>query len=224
MVKAEEIVLQTDHGLCHSIGNVCEQSRGATTIMVQLNRITTKTGDDGTTGLGNGSRVSKTHPRIVAMGSVDELNAALGMVLAAQTVPVSLVTPLRQVQNDLFDAGAELCLPSNVDTAQVERLGITAVSVERLEQWTEEANQELQPLNSFILPGGTPLAATLHLARTVCRRAERDVLVLAESEPVGQPVRQYLNRLSDLLFVWARMANNGGSDDILWRPGGAMDL
>jgi cob(I)alamin adenosyltransferase len=191
--------------------------------MVHLNRITTRTGDDGTTALGNGMRVPKTHPRIVAVGSLDELNAAIGLALASGSPPADIVRELRSVQNDLFDAGAELCVPiePGEDAGSKGSCGITSTAVARLEECIAAGTEQLLPLNSFVLPGGTPLAAALHVARTVCRRAERDLLALSQREPVGDALRRYLNRLSDLLFVYARLANDGGRGDVLWQPGGS---
>jgi len=190
--------------------------------MVHLDRITTRSGDDGVTSLGDGTRVPKTHPRIAAIGSLDELNAAIGLALASDAPPTEIVRQLGHVQNDLFDAGAELCVPATSKQAadNPARCGLNADAVTRLEERIAAATAGLAPLNSFVLPGGTPLAAALHVARTVCRRAERDVLMLAEREPVSEPLRRYLNRLSDLLFVYARLANDGGSSDVLWEPGG----
>lgn len=201
--------------------------------MVYLNRIYTKTGDDGTTGLGDGTRVPKTHPRIVAYGGVDELNSSLGLILCEE--PDFEFAPwLRQIQNDLFDLGADLCVPeaepepprdeANDDEPAAPPparapLRVIDSQVERLEQWIDQANARLAPLTSFVLPGGTPIAARLHLARTICRRVEIGVLHLAEFETVNPLVHWYLNRLSDLLFVLARCANHGGPGDILWQPG-----
>jgi cob(I)alamin adenosyltransferase len=203
--------------------------------MVYLNRIYTRTGDDGTTGLGDGSRISKTHPRIRALGAVDELNAVLGMAAAAGGAAGEMAVRLRRIQNDLFDVGADLCVPVPEDPAEdgdpepdAERspasgavLRIGEDYVERLECWIDEAAAKLEPLTSFVLPGGTEAAAWLHLARTVCRRAETETLQLAEFEQVTPALTVYLNRLSDLLFVWARQANDGGRADLLWKPGGA---
>ena len=208
--------------------------------MVYLNRIYTKTGDDGTTGLGDGSRVPKTHPRIVAYGGIDELNSVLGLVLC-QPLPDPLPEWLARIQNDLFDVGADLCVP--LTAAETDLLdGITpsaedpddadavaepaqpplrliASQVEQLEQWIDEVNTHLQPLHSFILPGGSPASAYLHLARTVCRRVEVQVLNLAEFEVINPQTHIYLNRLSDLLFVLARYNNGLGQKDVLWVPG-----
>jgi cob(I)alamin adenosyltransferase len=186
--------------------------------MVYLNRIYTRTGDDGTTGLGDGTRVPKTHPRIVAYGGVDELNSVIGVALNVD-LPDWIGEHLRQVQNDLFDLGADLCVPEAGQEAQTLPLRVTAGQTERLEHWIDEANERLKPLPSFILPGGSPASAHLHQARTVCRRVEIDVLKLAEFESLNAQVLMYLNRLSDLLFVLARVCNDDGTRDILWEPG-----
>jgi cob(I)alamin adenosyltransferase len=189
--------------------------------VVYLNRIYTRTGDDGTTGLGDGTRVPKTHPRIVAYGTVDELNSVLGVVLAAE-LPDWIGAWLRELQNDLFDLGADLCVPETAeapDDGARPPLRVTAGQIERLEQWIDQANDRLQPLNSFVLPGGSAPAAYLHLGRTVCRRAEINVLQLAEYDEINQHIGMYLNRLSDLLFVLARVCNDDGAGDVLWVPG-----
>ncbi len=187
--------------------------------MVRLNKIYTKTGDDGTTGLGDGSRLPKHHVRIAAYGTVDELSSVIGLAVAYDP-DAPTAARLRSIQNDLFDLGADLCVPGD---AAAEGLRIRSGYVTRLEGWIDEGNAPLAPLNSFILPGGTPVAAWLHLARTVCRRAERLVTELAgrddEAERVNPEVVRYLNRLSDLFFVLARVANDGGKADILWKPG-----
>ena len=183
--------------------------------MVYLSRIYTKTGDHGDTGLGDGSRVPKDHPRVTAYGAVDELNALLGVFLVQLADP-ALSDLIRSVQNDLFDVGADLCLPQQ-DSEKVLR--VRAEQAERLEKAIDRYNERLQPLKSFILPGGTAAAAWCHLARTVCRRAERDVVTLARSEKINPQVVIYLNRLSDLLFVLARACNQDGKDDVLWVPG-----
>jgi cob(I)alamin adenosyltransferase len=191
--------------------------------MVYLNRIYTRTGDDGTTGLGDGTRVPKTHPRIVAYGGVDELNSVIGVALCSD-LPGSIAERLREIQNDLFDLGADLCVPESADVPATPPLRVKSGQTERLEKWIDEANERLNPLTSFILPGGTPAAAQLHHARTVCRRVEIDVLKLAEFEAINSQVLMYLNRLSDLLFVLARVCNDDGTRDILWEPGaGAND-
>jgi cob(I)alamin adenosyltransferase len=189
--------------------------------MVYLNRIYTRTGDDGTTGLGDGTRVPKTHPRIVAYGGVDELNSVLGVALCAD-LPEWIAERLRKIQNDLFDVGADLCVPEAGQDPATACLRATAGQTERLETWIDEANERLKPLASFILPGGTPAAAHLHHARTVCRRVEIDVLKLGEFESINPQVVMYLNRLSDLLFVLARVCNDDGTRDILWEPGGGQ--
>ena len=185
--------------------------------MVYLNRIYTRTGDDGSTSLGDGSRVPKTHPRIAAYGSVDELNSSLGLALAAG-MPDAIAGHLREVQNDLFDLGADLCVPERAADS-TPALRVTAAHVDKLEHWIDAANERLEPLRSFVLPGGTLAAAHLHQARTVCRRAEIGVLALAAGEPVNPQVAVYLNRLSDLLFVLARVCNHDGQSDVLWEPG-----
>jgi cob(I)alamin adenosyltransferase len=186
--------------------------------MVYLNRIYTKTGDDGTTGLGDGTRVPKTHPRIVAYGGLDELNSVLGVVLA-DCPDLEFAPWLRQIQNDLFDLGADLCIPEFDDSDSPQPLRVAVSQVERLETWIDQTNQRLTPLASFVLPGGSREAARLHLARTVCRRVEIGVLQLAEYDEVNPYVNWYLNRLSDLLFVLARCANDNGQAEILWQPG-----
>ena len=186
---------------------------------MHLTRIYTRTGDDGSTALGDMSRVAKTDPRVGAYADVDETNAAVG-VAAAHDLPDPIAAILRQVQNDLFDVGADLCTPV-VDDPAYPPLRITERYVERLEAWCDEYNARLAKLDSFILPGGTPAAAALHLARTVCRRAERSVWTLLEAQPdsTGRLPATYLNRLSDLLFILARTANPDG--DVLWGPGGS---
>ena len=186
--------------------------------MVYLSRIYTRTGDQGDTALGDGTRVPKDHPRVAAYGAVDELNAVLGMLLNhfPENAEAEL---LRSIQNDLFDVGADLCLPQPADEAPGAKLRVRAEQATRLEAAIDRLNESLAPLTSFVLPGGRPAAAWCHLARTVCRRAERDVVALAHREPVNPQVIVYLNRLSDLLFVLARVYNNNGRDDVLWRPG-----
>ena len=186
--------------------------------MVYLSRIYTKTGDAGETGLGDGSRVPKDHPRVTAYGTVDELNAVLGLLVAGDPGGAENEL-LRSVQNDLFDVGADLCLPQPADEAPGAKLRVRAEQATRLEAAIDRLNESLAPLTSFVLPGGRPAAAWCHLARTVCRRAERDVVALAHREPVNPQVIVYLNRLSDLLFVLARVYNNQGGDDVLWQPG-----
>jgi cob(I)alamin adenosyltransferase len=186
--------------------------------MVYLNRIYTKTGDAGETSLGDGSRVSKTHPRIGAYGGVDELNAVLGVALAAG-LPAEIAARVTRIQNDLFDLGADLCVPETDTPPEYPPLRITPTQVATLEGWIDAANERLEPLKSFILPGGSTAAAYLHLARTVCRRVELGVLELADVERVNPQATIYLNRLSDLLFVWCRASNDNGRADVLWVPG-----
>jgi cob(I)alamin adenosyltransferase len=177
----------------------------------RLSRIVTKTGDAGTTGLGDGSRVGKDTPRIAAIGDVDELNSTLG-VLLAEDLPAPVRDLMLTVQHDLFDLGGELSIPGYS--------AVTDAHVERLEAAVEAFNAELSPLKEFILPGGTRAAAVAHVARTVCRRAERSLVHLAASSPVGEASRRYLNRLSDLLFVIARILNRAaGASDVLWKKG-----
>ena len=190
--------------------------------MVYLSRIYTKTGDSGDTGLGDGSRVPKDNPRVTAYGSVDELNAALGLLLvhAPEQSETALVG---QIQNDLFDVGADLCVPQSADEAPGARLRIRPEQSTRLENAIDRLNARLAPLTSFVLPGGSVASAWCHLTRTVCRRAERDVVTLMRSEAVNAQVLIYLNRLSDLLFVMARFYNIGQGGDVLWRPGRGQD-
>src|ERR1700722_5370144 len=185
--------------------------------MVYLSRIYTKTGDSGETGLGDGTRVAKDDPRVTAYGSVDELNSVLGLLLSQfpESEEASLV---RSIQNDLFDVGADLCVPAASDEAPGSRLRVRPEQSTRLETAIDRLNAPLGPLTSFVLPGGRGTAAWCHLARTVCRRAERDVVTLTRSGPVNPHVVVYLNRLSDLLFVLARVYNNHGQDDVLWQP------
>lgn len=191
--------------------------------MVRLNRIYTKTGDAGTTALGDGSRVPKYDMRIDAYGTIDELSSVIGLALSLPDTERGtgcFDEILLRIQNDLFDLGADLCVPPKPD--ETKRLRITAAYVERLEGWIDEHNEALDPLTSFILPGGKPLAAWMHLARTVSRRAERLCFALTSeaNEEVGEQALRYLNRLSDLFFVLGRAANDGGRADILWKPGG----
>ena len=184
---------------------------------VHLTRIYTRTGDAGQTSLGDGSRVPKTDPRIEAYADVDETNAAIGAALALGTLPEPVVRVLAAVQNDLFDLGADLSIPVSPERPKARR--ISDAYVARLEGWCDEFNADLRPLDSFILPGGTPAAALLHLARTVSRRAERRAWTLVEHEPerTNSLALTYLNRLSDLLFILARVANAG--NDVRWVPG-----
>jgi cob(I)alamin adenosyltransferase len=189
--------------------------------MVVLNRIYTRTGDDGTTALGTGERRKKYDLRIAAYGSLDEVNAVIGMARLA-TVGNAVLDPLlARIQNDLFDVGADLCMPHGGKGPGGARLDVTDAQVEWLEQQIDRLNADLAPLRSFILPGGSPAAAHLHLARTVCRRAERLMVELKDrpSEPVAAAALKYVNRLSDFLFVAARHANEGGRADVLWQPG-----
>lgn len=202
--------------------------------MVKLTRIYTRTGDDGTTGLGTGARVPKTDPRVAAYGTVDEANAAVGVAIAecerapegpARATLGRIAELLRGIQHDLFDAGADLCIPVEAPPAKgktpEDRLRLVPEQTARLERAIDEFNEPLGTLTSFVLPGGSAASAALHAARTVVRRAEREVVALARARPGetnGEVVR-YLNRLSDLLFVLARSANDGGTRDVLWKPG-----
>jgi cob(I)alamin adenosyltransferase len=186
--------------------------------MVYLSRIYTKTGDRGETGLGDGSRVPKDSARVEAYGQVDELNAVLGLVIAS-CPDYSERALIQTVQNDLFDVGADLCVPATETEQPGKALRVTMTQGERLEREIDRKNEELQPLRSFVLPGGALVAGWLHLARTVCRRAERAVVTLMRTEQINGNVLIYLNRLSDLLFVLSRAANDGGKADVLWVPG-----
>ena len=182
---------------------------------VRLTRIYTRGGDGGETSLGDGSRVSKLDCRIGAFGTVDELNSALGVVLAGE-VPEGLREPLTRIQNELFDVGADLSVPWGV----TDRLRVEQAMIDRLEQLCDAFNAELPELRSFVLPGGTEAAARVHVARTICRRAERDVLLGSEEVDLNPLVLVYLNRLSDLLFILARSANAAAAvDEPLWKPG-----
>jgi len=175
----------------------------------RLSKITTRTGDQGETGLGDGSRVPKDHPRVAALGDVDELNSALGLLLAEE-VPAQLRNAFSQVQQDLLDLGGELSIPGHALLASEK--------ISHLEKLLETWNKDLAPLKEFILPGGSRAAAAAHLARTVCRRAERSVVALARKDKVSEAARQYLNRLSDLLFVAGRVLNQAaGVGDVQWR-------
>ena len=186
---------------------------------VHLTRIYTKTGDDGTTALGDMSRVAKTDVRVAAYADSDETNASIGVALALADLPEAIATVLSRVQNDLFDVGADLCTPIVV-APKYPPLRVTEDYVTRLEGWCDQFNAGLPKLASFILPGGTTGAALLHQARTIARRAERSTWALLETEPdrTNPLAATYLNRLSDLLFILARRANPGG--DVLWQPGG----
>lgn len=184
--------------------------------MVVLNRIYTKTGDKGETALGDGTRLPKHALRIASYGTVDEANAAIG--LARLETSGELDAMLGRIQNDLFDLGADLCIPQSSRRSE-GALRITESQIERLEREIDAMNAELAPLTSFVLPGGTRAAAYLHLARTVVRRAERLIAELAAHESVGTTALKYANRLSDHLFVASRFANGKGADDVLWQPG-----
>lgn len=190
--------------------------------MVVLNKIYTKTGDDGTTALGSGDRRAKYDLRVTAYGTVDEANSAIGIARLETAKGDGTLDPmLARVQNDLFDLGADLATPDTGEPLEYEPLRITSHQVEKLEAAIDELNDRLKPLRSFVLPGGSAASAHLHLARTIIRRAERCVCELAamENEVVSEPAVLYLNRLSDFLFVAARVANNDGKSDVLWVPG-----
>ena len=190
--------------------------------MVRLNKIYTKTGDDGTTGLGTGERRPKDDLRIEVFGTVDETNATIGLVRAELPKEfAALDAMLAAIQNDLFDLGAELATPDDRKPKDFEPLRIVTSQVERIERDIDTLNADLKPLRSFVLPGGTRAAAALHLARTVSRRAERLMVTLARKEPgqVGKPALIYMNRLSDFLFVASRFVNLKGDGDVLWVPG-----
>ena len=180
--------------------------------MPRITRVYTRTGDDGTTGLGGGQRVPKDSARIAAYGTVDELNAHVGLALTLEDLPSDYADWLRRIQNDLFDVGADISAPEDPDR---ERLRVIPEQTSWLEERCDEVNAALKPLKSFVLPGGTRAAAQLHVCRTVCRRAER--LAIACGEALGPEVVRYLNRLSDLLFILSRGAN--GADEPLWEPG-----
>jgi cob(I)alamin adenosyltransferase len=191
--------------------------------MVVLNKIYTRTGDAGTTALGTGERVPKHSVRIAAYGTVDEANAFIGVARTYLSGAQStLDAMLERIQNDLFDLGADLCVPEREGkSSERERLRVSDAQVRRLEEEIDAMNAELAPLRSFVLPGGSPAAAALHVARTVCRRAERIMTELARipGEQVSPPALKYINRLSDLLFVASRYANDLGKNDVLWVPG-----
>ncbi len=197
--------------------------------MVRLNVIYTRTGDAGETGLGDGTRRPKDDPRIVAMGDVDETNCAIGLARlatrGATDATLAAIEPtLARIQNDLFDLGADLCLPRGPGEAAGAALRVTPSQVEALERAIDALNERLEPLRSFVLPAGSSAAAALHQARAVCRRAERAVVALAgiEGEDVGDAALAYINRLSDYLFVAARAANEDGKADVLWVPGASQ--
>ena len=189
--------------------------------MVVLNKIYTRTGDDGTTALGSGRRVAKYDLRVEAYGTLDEANATIGLArLHTKGSDPGLDAVLARIQNDLFDLGADVCFPAETKDAR-GRLAVTDTQVERLEAEIDALNRELEPLRSFVLPGGSEASSFLHLARTVSRRAERLMVALAarEGEPVGPEALRYINRLSDFLFVAARFANDKGKSDVLWVKG-----
>jgi cob(I)alamin adenosyltransferase len=190
--------------------------------MVKLTKIYTRSGDDGSTMLGSGARVSKADIRVEAYGTVDEANAAVGLAIAACQGPLpEIAALLLEVQHDLFDVGADLCTPIKPGEEPGKKLRVLAGQTDRLEGLIDEHNEGLGTLTSFVLPGGTPAACALHLARTISRRAERLVAALLEAEPdaTSAEAMRYLNRLSDLLFVLARVANDRGRSDVLWQPG-----
>jgi cob(I)alamin adenosyltransferase len=189
--------------------------------MVTLNRIYTRTGDKGLTRLSTGQPVSKASLRVEAYGGVDETNAFIGVARQHTKADAELDALLERIQNDLFDLGADLATAEQNEKPEWEPLRVVDSQVERLEREIDAMNERLQPLNSFVLPAGSPASAALHVARTVCRRAERKLVELigTEGEIVGEPALRYLNRLSDLLFVAARRANDDGAADVLWKPG-----
>lgn len=190
--------------------------------MVVLNKIYTKTGDDGSTALGTGERVAKDGLRVCAYGTVDETNAAVGVArLKLTEAQADAAAGLLRIQNDLFDLGADLCVPDRGEAMAFEPLRISASQVARLESEIDAMNGELEPLRSFVLPGGTEAGAALHLARTICRRAERAMVKLSrqDGEPVSADALKYINRLSDYLFVASRFVNGKGAGDQLWVPG-----
>ncbi|MBX9653980.1 cob(I)yrinic acid a,c-diamide adenosyltransferase [bacterium] len=186
--------------------------------MVYLSNIYTKSGDDGTTGLGDGSRRPKDHLRVESYGTVDELNAVIGLLIASND-DLPERDFLVHISNDLFDVGADLCVPIAEPETEGKSLRVVQSQVDKIEQAIDRLNENLPPLKSFILPGGTKAAAWCHVARTICRRAERRVVSLSKNEPLNPLILIYLNRLSDLLFVLGRVYNNGGKDDVLWKPG-----
>jgi cob(I)alamin adenosyltransferase len=186
--------------------------------MPRLTRIYTKTGDEGMTGLGGGRRVAKDSPRVRAYGTVDELNSAIGVALALGLTD-RLTDELASIQNELFDLGSDLCWPED-DERRARIPTVQPKHVRRLEKLIDELNEVVGPLTNFLVPGGAPGAAQLHLARTICRRAEREAITLSHEEPIGDLVLPYLNRLSDALFVMARFENHErGVDEPLWQPG-----
>lgn len=193
--------------------------------MVKLNKIYTRTGDDGSTGLADGSRVLKHSLRPQAYGTVDELNASLGLVFLCldnkkdENVFNDIKVLIRGIQNDLFDLGADLSTPISKAKQSYKPLRITENQIKKIEEKIDEYNDELKPLNSFILPGGSEAASLIHISRTIARRAERDVSLLSSEEEINKNSLVYLNRLSDLLFVLSRVLNENGLNDVLWVPG-----
>ncbi|MEL6374654.1 MAG: cob(I)yrinic acid a,c-diamide adenosyltransferase [Pseudomonadota bacterium] len=193
--------------------------------MVKLNKIYTRTGDAGTTALGTGARLAKDAPRIAAYGTVDETNAAIGVARVhlrdGRAASDAMDGWLARIQNDLFDLGADLCMPDDGKPKDYEPLRVSESQVGWLEERMDAMNEEMDALKSFVLPGGTEGAAALHLARTICRRAERELVTLAaiDDEPVGDAAMKYVNRLSDFLFVASRYVNEKGRGDVLWVPG-----
>jgi cob(I)alamin adenosyltransferase len=188
--------------------------------MVKLNKIYTRTGDDGSTGLASGERRAKHDARVEAYGDVDETNSAIGLARLSTAAMPELDAMLERIQNDMFDLGADLATPPSDQPLGYEPLRIVIAQVARLEEEIDALNARLEPLRSFVLPGGSPAAAALHLARAISRRAERRMVALAASgEEVSAPALQFINRLSDFLFVAARVANHDGAGDVLWKPG-----
>ncbi|MDC0093019.1 cob(I)yrinic acid a,c-diamide adenosyltransferase [Alphaproteobacteria bacterium] len=193
--------------------------------MVKLNKIYTRTGDDGSTGLTDGSRVAKHSPRPQAYGAVDELNSSLGLIYFClnnkdtDNKYIEIKDLIKEIQNDLFDLGADLSTPVSKTKEKYPPLRIQKAQVNKIEQRIDKYNSNLTPLNSFILPGGSEVSSLLHMSRTIARRAERDTSLLSSEEPINTQSLIYLNRLSDLLFVLSRVLNDNGLDDILWIPG-----
>lgn len=192
--------------------------------MVRLTRIYTRGGDKGKTSLGNGSRVLKSSLRIEAIGAIDEANASLGLLRAFLSPSDPCLPVIKDIQNDLFDIGADLCYPSSSKTSSSKpALRLTQKKITQIEQWIDQLNLDLTPLTSFVLPGGSQTAAFCHQARTLIRRAERQIVNLSQKNSVNPLIIQYTNRLSDLLFVLGRILNNKGKEDILWIPGGKKE-